>query len=70
LLVKPGEFLTDWVRPGVAQNLAVEAFTACNQCLREPFRIIIIESLSGKRRGVSVCRIHFEEAAENTPDLV
>ena len=31
---------------------------------------MIIESFNGNRRGISVCKIHFEEAAEHPPGLI
>lgn len=58
-----GEFVADWVQPVAAYDLTVEPFTECPQCIHQPFRVVVIESAAGHRRGISVCTAHFEAAA-------
>jgi hypothetical protein len=60
--VKRGEIFSEWARPGAVSDLKTEPFTECVQCAREPFRVMVIETDGGQRRGVSVCGNHFEEA--------
>lgn len=60
--VKRGEVFSEWARPSAVPELKVETFTVCVKCESEPFRVMVIETATGDRRGIRVCGDHFEEA--------
>lgn len=60
--VERGEIFSEWARPGAVAEIKIEAFTECLKCTGEPFRVMVIETEAGQRRGISVCGDHFEEA--------
>lgn len=62
--VQRGEIFSEWARPGAMPELKIEAFTDCLKCALEPFRVMVMETAAGLRRGISVCGDHFEEATK------
>jgi hypothetical protein len=44
---------------------SVPASDQCIRCIRDPYRIIVIESRTGQHRKIAACRQHFLQACKD-----
>jgi hypothetical protein len=65
-LLGPDEAILACLNPlitGVKDS--VPASDQCNRCIRDPYRIIVIESKGGQQRRIAVCLQHFLQACKD-----
>jgi len=48
--------------------MRTQAYDHCGQCSEVPYRVVVIESESGKRRGVALCGPHCVKACKECLD--
>ena len=44
--------------------MRIQAYDNCGQCSEVPYRVVVIESDNGRRRGVALCGRHFVKACK------
>jgi hypothetical protein len=68
----PGEIIRECANPWTEDfEFSLKGYDHCGQCSEVPYRVLVLESKDGKRRGVALCGRHFldacKECSEKTP---
>ena len=60
-----GENIRACVNPWTGElHIPLQAYDDCGQCGDVPYRVLVVDTENGKRRGVALCGRHFVEACK------